>query len=58
MMSMLVFARIIHERCCCFVPLQQRSNGRPDSPLRQSLTAGVLARLAWRLRDFATKRHE
>ena len=36
-------ARIIHERFCCLGPLQQKSNGHPDSPLRQSLTAGVLA---------------
>ena len=35
MESFRFLTRIIHERFYCFGPLQQKSNGHPDLPLRQ-----------------------
>ena len=52
-------ARIIHERCC-EAPSAGRLTARPhDALFKYALALAALhARLATRLRDFATNRHE
>ena len=61
-------ARIIHKRFCCnrgFAAATEPDGGRARRSVpRRTVSstpwsfAAVLARLAWRLRDFATNLHE